>query len=328
MGKYLSSTRVLIIGFGSLGRWHLKGLELARLDLQVDVVDPDPRALRSGDDFTERVISPSLAAKVRKWHSLEACLSENNSHFDLAIISTCAPGRFNVVQALVKSCVVKHFIIEKPIETSVVNINNMRELLAGKSVFVNFPRRLMPWQKQLKKNISKFKSLDCSVKYQQLAIACNASHFIDLINWWTGQLPLSVCLQENNSNWHPSKRDGYWDFFGEALIKFDGGASLTLVSLNNSVQNTIVIESETEETCVIKEERGSAKFSSGNTICGENLPQSKLSGLLLESLIEFGTCDLTVFEIAAASNLLLTDALNHSWEKKWDGQIAPNLHFT
>lgn len=324
----MSVAKVLIIGFGSLGRWHLKGLELARLDLQVDVVDPNPTALKSGVDFIERIISPSLAANVRKWQSLEACLSESNSYFELAIISTCAPGRADVVESLVNSCLVKHFIIEKPIETSALNISKMRALLAGKSAFLNLPRRLMPWQKQIKQSITRIGILRCSVKYQQLAIACNASHFIDLVNWWTGQLPLSVCLDENNSSWHPSKRDGYWDFFGEVSIQFDGGASLTLKSLNNSVQNTITVESATEESCVINEEQGIAEFGSGNAIYGENLPQSKLSGLVLESLMDLGTCDLTDFEIAASCNLLLTDALNHSWEKKWDGQIVPNLHFT
>ena len=56
--------KVLIVGFGNLGKWHLKGLELARMGLQIDVVDKDPVTLASGNEFISNMILPELAATV------------------------------------------------------------------------------------------------------------------------------------------------------------------------------------------------------------------------------------------------------------------------
>ena len=295
----------------------LKGLELARMGLQIDVVDKDPVALASGNEFISNMILPELAATVTVWNSLQECLHQEHPFFDLVIVSTSAPGRMSVVKELVANDSVKHFLIEKPIETNVSNIKSMMKLLAGKSAFVNHPRRLMAWQKQIKKIIEKFDGIKCIIEHKDLALACNGSHFIDLVHWWTGQLPVSVNINENNSNWQPSKRDGFWDFYGEVSIEFDNGASLIFFPPNNNKSNIIRVDSRNRESVVIDEVSGSARFSSGNVIFGKNVPQSELSGLVLMNLIKTGECGLPEFEIAASCNLLFTDALHSSWKKHW-----------
>ena len=40
--------RILVLGAGQLGSRHLQGLARSRLDLRIDVVDPSPDALGSG----------------------------------------------------------------------------------------------------------------------------------------------------------------------------------------------------------------------------------------------------------------------------------------
>ena len=198
----------------------------------------------------------------------------------------------------------------------------------GKKVYVNHPRRLMAWHKLIHKRLYGSGPLECVVNLPSLGIACNASHHIDLVNWWTGEFPMSVCTGGLFKNWVETKRPGFFEVEGELKISFDNGSSLKIRTHSQSESVDIHITNHSSASCIIYEADGKAVFDDGEVLEGKVIPQSKLTGLVLKSIQETGGCDLTEISVAARCNKLLTSALLNHWNKSEQGPDRTSVPIT
>ena len=74
-------------------------------------------------------------------------------------------------------------------------MRNFLKDISSKNIFINFPRRYCDWHNKIKDKIIRDYSneiLDISITGKNLGIACNISHYIDLVNMWTSCYPLKV----------------------------------------------------------------------------------------------------------------------------------------
>ena len=142
-------------------------------------------------------------------------------NFDIVIVSTTANNRGKILNSILNQLKFEFIIIEKPICNSLNDLELLKNI-ANKKIFVNFPHRYCDWSLKVKKRIQDYfcnKKLKIIVTGRELNIACNVSHFVDLVNMWTGSLPISV-NNSNLKNWVASKREGFFELEGGIDISF------------------------------------------------------------------------------------------------------------
>ena len=226
---------VLVIGCGNLGRWHIKGLETSKDDVVVDVVDFSQKSI---DELKKAIASGIIdgqKVQVNDCSSVEKCSNGPRKNYDLVILATLATARARL-NMFVQTFHFHGIVLEKPIEQSASNIDIIEKALSGRAAYVNHARRLMPWHQQIKRRIGASSPIELYFNFSSLGIACNMSHLIDLVNWWTGEVPKEVDLSGLENKWFPTKRPGFWEVKGKVVIKFNNG-SMLVVNDNTKTEN-------------------------------------------------------------------------------------------
>ena len=320
--------KVLVVGCGNLGRWHIKGIEQSVYDVHVDAVDPDLRAIDFLANFIKSENIDGEKLSISSWRSLSDCLANQARKYDLVIVATLAAGRPDVVAEICESISFNYMLLEKPIAQSTEEIEMIEDTAKGCTTFVNHARRMMPWHKDIQTQMASFGRLSCEVNFPSLGIACNTSHYIDLVNWWTGELPKRVKTGGLSDVWQKAKRVGFWEAVGEIFIEFDGGSSLKIISGDIDSVSSITVVGKTKRKCSIDEISGEAVFDGGTILKGAVLPQSRLTGALLDTLCQRQECDLPTLSLAAQCNKIFTTSLLGHWNKCKINQQRTSLPIT
>ena len=225
---------ILVVGAGQIGSRHLQGLVSVRLDLNIMVVDISNFSL---DTAKLRWVE---AGGNQSHHKIEWCkkIPGDIKNIDLAIVTTSSLGRATLVEQLALSVNVNYWVFEKVLAQSRQELDLIEYATStAKNAWVNTPRRLMTWYQKLKIEFNNKGSLKIKKSGGLWGLACNSIHYIDLINWWTGESLFSVNTSKLDKIWYKSKRLGYFEVSGELLIKFSGGTELILQSYPNKVKN-------------------------------------------------------------------------------------------
>jgi len=307
--------KVLVIGCGNIGRWHIKGLESARGEIFVDVVDCSRTSTRKLKEMLLAGLLNSRKLRTRFWSDLDGLIKASNDHYDLVILATTAHGRARILENVCLNLSFSHAIVEKPLEQSVAEIERLQSLSADHNMFTNHPRRLMPLHARVKQRLQNHGPLHCYVGLGSGGVCCNASHFIDLVNWWTGEKPVDVSTNKLNKKWVSVRRRGFWDVEGEVEIGFDGGSLLSLRSDGNPTRLNISVSSLSGEICVISEQDGLVNFGSEQIADAAMVPQSELTGQILNCLLDTGSCGLPTLQNAAECSKLFTETLAAHWSE-------------
>lgn len=299
----------LLVGAGQLGSRYLQGLAGIDRHLEITVVDP---SIASLDVARQRLdeVSPATSHEVRFITSLD----EAPKQLDLVLVVTPAHCRANVVAAISAQHVVSAWIMEKVLAQSAQQIEQIEMALEGQSqVWVNTPRRLMPWHQAIKQQM-----LSCGpdpLRVRMLGgnwgLACNAIHFIDLVSWWAGSSVKSVDGR-GLGNWHPSKRSGFQEVFGTLVVNFRNGSSLQLSCNQSDAPPRIEVETP-EGIWLIEEAAGKAVGPNGQEISGQLSFQSALTAPLVKQIFIGGRCDLPSLADSAAQHRPFLDALLQHW---------------
>ena len=218
---------VLVVGAGQIGSRHLQGLVSVRLDLNIMVVDISNFSL---DSAKLRWVE---AGGNQSHHKIEWCkkIPGDIKNIDLAIVTTSSLGRATLVEQLALSVNVNYWVFEKVLAQSRQELDLIEYATSNaKNAWVNTPRRLMTWYQKLKIEFNNKGSLKIKKSGGLWGLACNSIHYIDLINWWTGESLFSVNTSKLDKIWYKSKRLGYFEVSGELLIEFSGGTELILQS--------------------------------------------------------------------------------------------------
>lgn len=292
--------RVLILGAGNIGSRHLQALGRSRIPLEITVIDPSAQALEISRQRFDEVVKHGSAHKPRY------CLNLNDvsAEFDVGIVATNSDIRRRIVEELLDMKKVKYLMLEKVAFQSANDFERVMKLLKAKHVkaWVNFPRRVIPFYKELKKLIKPHEQVFYTVQGGDWGLACNALHFIDVLSFLTEETDYEVSCDSLDRKIKESKRKGFVEFTGSLHCHFHNGSELSLVSQNNSVCPPLITILTTSLLSVVKEEKGVAKMSKEEKnweweeVNFKWPYQSELTHKIVEEIIATGNCGLTPIE--------------------------------
>lgn len=300
---------VLLVGAGQLGSRYLQGVSSIDRRLKITVVDPASASL----DVARQRLAEVSPASFHEVH-FTTSLDEAPKQIDLALVVTPAHCRADVVTAIRSRHEVGAWILEKVLAQSAQQVEQIEKTLEGHSqVWVNTPRRLMAWHQAIKEQLlaSGPAALRVRMFGGHWGLACNAIHFIDLVNWWTGA---SVDGVDGSGlgDWQPSKRSGFREVFGTLEVNFRDGSSLELRCNQSDAPPRIEVETP-EGIWSIEEAAGKAVGPSGQEISGQLSFQSALTAPLVEQILTAGRCELPSLADSAAQHRPFLDALLQHW---------------
>lgn len=301
-----------MIGTGQLGGRYLQGLAKLKTPIAIDAFDLDPSALEEVSSIWQKSIGR------RQQHSLELqtnfCSLKRN--IDLVIVSTSSSKRPELVERTIEYLEPTNVILEKVLCQNSEGAQKIARSVEGKcNAWVNTPRRIMTWHKNIRKHLRHKGPLAVKKTAHDWGLACNAIHFIDLVCWWTGESLKRVSCDGLEERWFESARRGYFDIRGTLYIEFSGGSSLELNSLGHSCENILSIDCQNGERWKIFEEEGLAVGPNSQVLNGALELQSDMTESLVERILAYNECDLTSIQESVRQHIPFLNSLLQHWNK-------------
>lgn len=307
--KVMSKPVVLLLGAGQLGSRYLQGLSGVHQELRIIVVDPASTSL----ELARQRLAETSSATAHEVQFTES-LDDVSKQLDLALVVTPAHCRADLVAEIQARHDVSAWILEKVLAQSSQQLTQIEKALDGQSqVWVNTPRRLMSWHKEIKEHLLAIGKGPLRVRMVggHWGLACNSIHFIDLVNWWTCAEVVGVDARGLQA-WHASKRSGFQEVFGSLMVNFRDGSSLELCCEQRDLSPRIEVETSVG-IWLIDEAAGKAISPSGLEIAGQLTFQSALTTSLVEQILTSGRCELPSLLDSAAQHRPFLDALLQHW---------------
>jgi len=295
---------ILIVGAGQLGSRYLQGLAKYPEPLSIYVIDINQDSLDTAASRWLEVASDLHSVSFYK------NFDQLPANIDLAIVSTSSNVRENVVSSLKKISIVRNWILEKVLAQNVEGIDHL-ETMIGENVWVNTYFRTLEWFKEIKR-ISASGHVHVEVTGGNWGIACNTIHFIDFISWWTGEKIAGFDHSMLNKDWHPAKRNGFWEINGRLGANFSAGSTATFTSDDSDAPFEIKIKTTGEEW-LIQWDKGIAVRNDGFLLPGKVLFQSEMTAGLVEDILDKEGPELPALSVSAEQHRPFLESLLGHW---------------
>ena len=291
---------IAIIGAGQLGSRHLQGLAKINQDIELTVIDPCYNALELSKKRYEEMPPNSHICSV----NYEQDISKLNDDVDLVIIATNADVRRNVIEKLLTKVRIRFLVLEKVVFQSVVDFDAVMPLMKEKSIkaWVNCPRRMYPFFRELKKRTVGAPHVSITVKGSHWGLGCNTIHMLDLLAFLTEQTKFRVDNSNLDRQVYETKRKGFIELSGELRAISQRGDILTLVDRrNHEMPFKMLIQFDGVDIEVDQMVGKSYEYPSGKreeAVCKTfQVPlQSALTNIQVEEILQTGSCQLTTLD--------------------------------
>lgn len=304
-------SNILIAGVGNLGSRYLQGLTNYLEELNIYIYDISVDSLKNASNLWNQSIDRTSHPKI----SFEQSLDEIPKDIDLAIVSTNADVRGELVRSIADKSRVRFWVLEKVLSQSLIALNELETSTeSAEGVWVNTSRRMMPWHKKLGKIFQSTRPMQAYVGKGLWGLACNSIHFLDLISWWTGEELVSLNTTDLDTVWNVTKRSGFYEVTGILEASFSGESKLVLESCDKEKGFMLLIQTD-EGEWKIDEIRGIASGPDGSVIPGKLENQSEMTARLVQSILSMGRCNLpTLEESAQLHRIFIATMLDH-WNR-------------
>lgn len=301
--------RILLVGAGQLGSRYLQGLA---------------KVARPLDIFVSDISHESLARAEARWYEAAGLASRHSVRFgvgisdvpreiDLAIVATSAETREQVVSSLSEQCVVHYWVLEKVLAQSIQEIDKIEALIRDdSSAWVNTPRRMIAWHKEIKAKLKRSGPFSMSVAGGNWGLACNSVHFLDMLAWLSDEQLLSISTQQVCDEWHKSKRPGFWEIYGTLTARFSRG-SVAALTCHDMDEPYLIQVSDGQDEWKIYESSGIAERADGLVVRGKLSYQSEITAPLIESILKTGQCELPLLKVSAELHRPFINGLLDHW---------------
>ena len=309
----MTPNRLIVVGAGKLGAFHLQGLAKIENPVTIDVYDPKLKALSNARVLCDKI---SGAKKHRITYIDDA--KNLKGDYDFGINATTSGFRANSVTQT--GHLAEHWILEKILTQ---NLQQMDQIEAhfnrNQKIWVNHVLREMDWLKKAKKDIEKDSIISLETIGKDWSLACNLIHYLDLVNWLSGKKLLALDMCGLSTNWFSSKRDGHFDILGKVVALFEGGVKATFVSEVGGDPRISKIITKTN-TWYIDEISATVFSDSGSRYSGEFTRQSTLTTLFANNVLSGGALNLPTLDCATKTHRVFISAMLDHWNKSTDKQ--------
>lgn len=278
---------ILILGAGNIAIRHIQGLckyEKKKLSFYIFDIKNDYKY-----KFKSEIEEIKLTNNFNEIKDLDQV---TNIKFELVIIATTANARVKLLKNILDSIKYRFILLEKPICNSILDLEYLKNN-TDKKIFINFPRRYCEWHKNIKKILTRDyqnKVKKIKISGNNLGIACNSCHFVDLTYFWTNNKLLDVNT-DNLLEWTNSKRDRFYEVIGKIKFRFENDVYLSIKSEDNIKKFKFEVFDDKKIILEIDYAKKIAKFESGLELVGNLKKQSESSQILL-NLIQQNSLDI------------------------------------
>lgn len=233
--------KILIIGFGNIGKRHLEGLVGVASDIYiVDIKFIDPREAEN-----EKNKIKSQTTEFKNLYFLAGIGDVNQEQlFDLVIVALSIDQRLIVLNWL-RLARYKILLIEKPLFNNNNQYYEQYKSLSGSNSFVNTTVRHQKWLKDVFKLLPiGDEKVVLRVSGNQWGLSCNAIHYLDFFaDLLKTPLDLiNISPQTTINKVINSKRDGYEEVFGVLAYSFGNKGLLILEDSGGGSNSGITVE--------------------------------------------------------------------------------------
>ena len=310
--------KIAVIGCGQVGRRHIQGLGQSESKLAVNIYDRSSEMLEACKVFINE-IADEVGNINFSFYNLDD-LGKASALYHLTILASTANERPKQIKSILSKINAKNWLLEKPLTQSENELDDLELSLSGLNVWINHFRRTIPWHQELQKLHFDNKQVEIIISGSDIGIGCNISHLVDLVNYWSEEVPINVNVSGLDDPWHHSKRKGFREVNGKLDITFSQGSTLQVISAGklgklsiNGKFLTTGIEFSIDETNAI------ALIGKDVSVKGQMMFQSQMTGMVFDQLEQTGTCNLTPLNIAAKCYRPVIEALLSHWQSTAEG---------
>jgi predicted dehydrogenase len=317
--------KTALIGAGQLGSRHLQGLAKSDLEISIEVVEPFEGSRNTAKQRFEEIPTNKNIKSI----NFHENISQLSDELDLVIVATNADARFDVVKKLLENKRVKNLVLEKVLFQKIEEYRKIEELLSktNTSCWVNHPRRMYPFYKNLKKHLSDSKHIHFSVSGGAWGLGCNGLHFLDCFSFLSRSQDIKLSPKFLDKKLYGTKRKGFSEVNG--MINGSLGAhtfnincfaeEATPVQFNITSSKVNILIDEANGWCRVSQKEDGWK----QEIKQEKIVyfQSELTNVLLKDIFE-NSCTLPTYNEAMALHVnyltMLIEHINSFSKTKYD----------
>ncbi len=296
--------RILIAGAGQLGSRYLQGLvkyDLSALD--VYVYDISNVSLNTALDRWLEV------SKGESIHSIKFIDDLNTlpKSLDIAIVSSTADFRLEIIRKILHYTNVSNWILEKILVQSLGQVEVLNNLLSKSHCWVNTPMHMWSLYKKLTPN---FRGRKIHASFSGIPnLACNAIHYIDYISRINNTDVTSINIDKLSSNLILAKRPGFYEIEGELLVSYADESTLVLSSGTGGDAYKVKIEADSSIWHIFELDGYAEKEGGGDKVSGSAEFQSVLTAPLLKKILTDRACDLPTLSQSIKQHEVFLEAM-------------------
>ena len=282
---------IAIIGVGALGKRHLQSMVELQDDYEIYAVEINEEAVKA------------LSVEFPNVNFIKTP-DELPGELEAVVIATNSNIRRMLFEQLINHSNVKNIIFEKVLFQKEEDYHFVEGKLKELNInaWVNCARREWDSYKRLKKDLDSFNELHISAIGGQWGIGCNAIHILDIIEYISGCEIETIDISKLENNVFESKRKGFYEFFG-TISGVAGKCKNYNISCINNSNLPFRIEITTEKSRYMIDEANNYMLVSNDASNWKwqkrefmQVYQSQMTGRVIKSIIETGTCNLPDYE--------------------------------
>ena len=300
---------IALVGAGQLGSRHLQSLSKVA-NLSIQVFDTSEDSLKTAKNRFEEV-SKDFNGNI----SYHTNLGEIKNEIDIAIIATNSKVRRKIIEDILQISTIKNFILEKFLFVNKEDYSEISKLFLKKNIkaWVNCPRRLIDFYIKLKNEMQE--PINFLVNGNSWGLGCNGIHFLDLFAFLIDSTKIDLSNVLIDRNTVESKRLGYIEFTG--TIAGNSNENSFAINSNPLDPSPLVISISSNDVNYVIFEGSTSKVLKAKKINNWkweeeffDIPfQSQMTNVVVDSILQNGTCMLTSFEESSKLHLLFLDNL-------------------
>lgn len=288
--------KLAIWGVGNLGSRYIQGL--AHTPTPIDIFAFDP--LKGSEAKMTNLFPPPSSTS----HSLSFVKNESDipSSLDVAVISTNSDVRFAIVRRLLETSHVKHLILEKVVFQRLSDYKIIEGLLKEKETkcWVNHPRRVLEFYKNLKMLLADQTPLYMSVMGGGWGLASNTLHLADLFSYISGSHNLDFNMSIEDTLLPDKRSSSFFEI--EGVIKIKSELNHCVIGCMKDVVPAQISFFTPDYICHVKESEGLLEIQRRDNDWAtekkcENIIkyQSQITADIVQDLVSNDHCDLPTY---------------------------------
>lgn len=326
----METKKIVIVGAGQIGSRHLQALAKVDFSISIWVLDPSEDSLRRSKERYEEITSSGKVTAIEFSQNMDFLPPE----VDLCIVATAANVRAKVIKEIITRSKIKYFLLEKVLFQSLAEYREISSLFKANKIksWVNCPRRIMPFYKNLKDIFSKDKIIFLTVSGGQWGLGSNLIHYLDYFSYLTSKSAFKLKRFTLDPKTFSSKRPGFNELSGSFFAGDPGGSQMMLFSNADSSAPTIetiqgdsayvIIDDQNKKVTVAREENNWQPETKDFFIPF----QSDLTQQVVKEILTTGTCGLTDFnDSSKLHQFFLKELIKHQKKINPDNYKSCNI---